>query len=254
MSEVSASVHSDVTTKQNVKKKKRRNRKKTNGNESESQGKHSTTTTVPTTDAKKKNKKKRRSKNTKDSSAVKSHELQLPHVKVTLRNIVNVKELEGSHIGGVVQLLREIVQERNKMVLDGSDVSGRIDTSIESLSRIPIVFEESSIQKILIRDKKQREIKNEKESIEQGIDDPTQEQNPKEEDATDELVHDVTDTEVQVMSSMFDTTEIHKNCIQARLLVSSMLCKVTPEYHCCLLYYDSWLFMLFYATVLDPPS
>lgn len=213
MSEVSASVHPDVTTKQNVKKKKRRNRKKTNGNESESQGKHSTTT-----EAKKKNKKKRRSKNTKDSSAVKSHELQLPHVKVTLRNIVNVKELEGSRTGGVVQLLREIVQDRNKMVLDGGDVSGCIETSMESLSRIPIVFEESSIQKILIRDKKQREEKNEKESNEEGSDDPTQEQSPKEEEPTDQLMNNVTDTEVQVLPSMIDTTEVHKNCIQARLL------------------------------------
>lgn len=207
MPEVPDSVNSDVTSKQNVKKKRRRNRKKTSGNEAEtvvaSEVNHNPTTTI---EAKKKKKNKPKSKTTKDASSAKSHELQLPHVKVTLRNIVNVKEMEGSYTAGMVQLLREIVEERNKMVLDNSATDA-------SLSGISIVFDESSIQKILIRAKKQREVENDKETNEEGSDDHVKEECPKGEEQTNELYD----------SDHVMDTDITKNCIQARLLVSSTL-------------------------------
>jgi hypothetical protein len=235
MSEVPVSVDQNVASKKNVKNKRQRNRKKASGNELETTiaGKGNTATTA----TKAKSKKKRKSKNTKVASSTKSHDLQLPHVKVTIRNILNIKEVEGSYTTGMVDLLREIVQKRNRMVLDGVDVSGHSNSTNTlhtskndvSLSGIPIVFDESSIQKILIRAKKQREIEDEKESKGEDSDEHVKEELSGVEDQGVEVNDTNAEKETEIRITSTDT-DACKDCVHARLLVSSIFHLSTQHY------------------------
>lgn len=263
MSEVPVSVDSNVASKKTAKKKRQRNRKKASGNELDTtiEGQGNTTTAA----TKAKPKKKRKSKNAKVAPSTNSHDLQLPHVKVTIRNIVNVKEVEGSYTTGMVGLLREIVQKRNRMVLDGVDVSGHSNSTNTphtskndvSLSGIPIVLDESSIEKILIRAKKQREVEDEKELHGEDSDEHVKEELASVEDPVVKENHTngVKNTEIQVTST---DTDACKDCIHARLLVSSIFhlnAKLHANQCRCINYCtNNCSFNDIYVTVFDPPS
>lgn len=87
-------------------------------------------------------------------------ELQLPKLKVTLRNITGDKKNEDTspeeNVRNMIQMLRELVQVRNQQILeDKATDSTNADSSSSapvSSTHVPlIVLDENSIQKILNR-------------------------------------------------------------------------------------------------------
>lgn len=135
-----------------------------------------------------KNRKKNQNNSLKSKSQSKSQQqtVHLPHAKITIRNIENTEKL-GS-LESVVELLRDLIRDRNEAVqkLDGPMMSEESALIAKIVSPVDIVLDESSISRILEREK-ERAYKELKERLKKKEEEQTASQQTGEEPSEAEI-------------------------------------------------------------------